>query len=220
MGQVHVVQQGECLTAIAARYGFADGKAIYDAPENAGYRKLRPDPNVILPGDEITIPDRKPKVLTLATGKRHKIVITLPRRKVRVRLDLPDGRSLSGQPFELTVNQRSINGQVAADNIIEAEVRADATEATLLLPKLGLKMRLAVGHLDPVRDGPQGAPVPSGVRARLHNLGFLSASPTGVLDDETKAAVRRFQEGVLGREDADGTLDDETLAKLLDVHGC
>jgi peptidoglycan hydrolase-like protein with peptidoglycan-binding domain len=58
------------------------------------------------------------------------------------------------------------------------------------------------------------------VQARLHNLGFLAGAGSGTLDDATTAAVRRFQQTVLGREDADGALDDETLSKLVAEHGC
>jgi N-acetylmuramoyl-L-alanine amidase len=220
MSQVHVVQQGDCLASIAAEYGFADGKVLYAAAENAAFRKLRPDPNLIFPGDEVVIPDPRPKVLTLATGKAHPFVMTVPRRTVRVRLDLPDDRSLSGQPFELMVGEHTIKGRVADKNMIEAEVPAATTMATLSLPDLGLTLRLAVGHLDPVRHGLQGDSIPSGIQARLHNLGFFAGEPSGVMDAETTSAMCRFQRIVLGREHPDGAPDDETLAKLVDLHGC
>jgi hypothetical protein len=220
MGETHVVQQGECLTAIAARYGFADAKAIYEAPENAAYRQLRPDPHVILPGDRIVIPDRKKKSETLATGKRHRIVVTLPQRHLRLKLQLAPGDSLEGEPFELSVGGQTIRGSVGGENAIEADVPADESAATLLLTKRNLKLRLAIGHLDPVRDGAGGELIPSGVQARLHNLGFLAGVGSGSLDDETTAALRRFQAAVLGRAEPDGAPDDETLQKLVEAHGC
>jgi N-acetylmuramoyl-L-alanine amidase len=220
MPENHIVQQGECLTAIAAKYGFADIKPIYEAGENADFRQLRPDPNVIAPGDRIVIPDRKKKSETLATNERHKVVVQVPRRKLRVKLEVPGERSLAGQAFELTVEGRSIPGKVAAENVVEAEVPANATMATLLLTEVNLEVRLAIGHLDPVRDGSSGAPVWSGIQARLHNLGFLSRAPNGAQDDETTEALRRFQAAALGRESPDGAPDDETLGKLVAEHGC
>ncbi|MEM8577875.1 MAG: LysM peptidoglycan-binding domain-containing protein [Pseudomonadota bacterium] len=53
---IHTVRRGDTLGKIAKKYGHASWKTIYDAPENAKFRKNRPDPNAIQPGDKITIP--------------------------------------------------------------------------------------------------------------------------------------------------------------------
>jgi LysM repeat protein len=90
MGKVHVVVPGECLSSIAARYGLSDYREIYDLEANASYRKLRPDPHVILPGDQLVIPDTEPMTKPLATGKRHTITVQIPKRMVRVKLQGPD----------------------------------------------------------------------------------------------------------------------------------
>src|ERR1051325_8947818 len=54
----HVVKKGESLSTIARQYGHSDWKAIYDHPANAGFKKKRPNPNVIHPGDVVVIPDK------------------------------------------------------------------------------------------------------------------------------------------------------------------
>jgi hypothetical protein len=54
--RVHVVEPGETLTSIAALYGIADFRAIYNEVVNEDLLRLRPDPNVIFPGDEVRIP--------------------------------------------------------------------------------------------------------------------------------------------------------------------
>ena len=54
----HIVRAGENLTAIARKYGYSDWKTIYDHARNADFRKKRPNPNVIMPGDEIYVPDK------------------------------------------------------------------------------------------------------------------------------------------------------------------
>jgi hypothetical protein len=63
----HVVAPGECLASIAEHYGFADPAVIYNHPENAALRRERPDPNVLLAGDVVAIPDRKLRELRAAT---------------------------------------------------------------------------------------------------------------------------------------------------------
>lgn len=52
MSHVHVVKQGECLTRIAARYGFGDYRVIYDHPANTEFKRKRPNPTQpVLPFD-------------------------------------------------------------------------------------------------------------------------------------------------------------------------
>ncbi len=49
---------GDTLTAIAAKFKIPDWHTIYNDSWNADFRKLRPDPNKIQPGDVINIPMR------------------------------------------------------------------------------------------------------------------------------------------------------------------
>lgn len=41
---------------------------LYDLPENASFRKLRPDPNFIVDGDVLFVPDRSLEILRHALG--------------------------------------------------------------------------------------------------------------------------------------------------------
>lgn len=56
MSTPYTVQRGDTLTKIANRHGFRNWRAIYDHPDNAGFKRLRPNPNLIYPGDVIQIP--------------------------------------------------------------------------------------------------------------------------------------------------------------------
>lgn len=61
MPRTHIVRAGESLALIAERYGFgADWEAIYNAPDNAAFRRKRPNPMLIYAGDQVLIPDRVP----------------------------------------------------------------------------------------------------------------------------------------------------------------
>ena len=55
--RVHTVKKGESLDKIAKSYGFKSFKEIYNDPVNAKFRKTRPDPKLIQPGDQIVLPD-------------------------------------------------------------------------------------------------------------------------------------------------------------------
>ena len=222
MPRTHFVQPGECLTSIAAAYGFVDPNAIWQSNDNADLRARRPDPSIIRPGDEIVIPDldRVPLTVKKPTGDYHRIDVILPRRKFLIKLAPMDDQPFDGQPFRLEAGGQTVTGNVGGDGVVEGEARTDATRATLTLPQANLTMEVAIGHLDPVHDGDADTPIVSGVQARLINLGYLGGSVTGLLDDATVAAIKSFQANLMERAAPDGELDDETLDRLVDAHGC
>lgn len=57
MPTLYTVKRGDNLTKIANRHGFRNWRAIYDHPSNALFKKARPNPNLIYPGDVLVIPD-------------------------------------------------------------------------------------------------------------------------------------------------------------------
>lgn len=101
----YIVVDGACINSIAARHGFADGSPIIDDPGNDALKKIRPEWNQLYPGDEVFIPPRKPELLELATGTRHKIVIKRTMRPPRTAFQEfidDEGEPLSGS-YDLTV---------------------------------------------------------------------------------------------------------------------
>src|ERR1700761_3612824 len=104
MATAHTVQQGECMTQIAAAYGFADYNAIYQQPDNAELRKYRPSPNVLYPGDVVQIPDLQRKSVDRSTGQSHKFQVTVPKKELRVVLLDPTHQPLASKSFELTLD--------------------------------------------------------------------------------------------------------------------
>ena len=53
----YIVQAGDTLSGIARRFKLSSWRTLYDAPENAAFRKRRPNPNLIFPGDVIAVPE-------------------------------------------------------------------------------------------------------------------------------------------------------------------
>jgi hypothetical protein len=56
MSTAYTVQRGDNLSVIAKRNGLRSWKEIYNDPENADFRRKRPNPNLIFPGDVVMIP--------------------------------------------------------------------------------------------------------------------------------------------------------------------
>jgi hypothetical protein len=75
----HVLKDGESLVTLAKQYGFGTWQAIFDDGGNSGLKSKRSHANALMVGDSVFIPNRKAKVLTLATDKKHKIVVAVPR---------------------------------------------------------------------------------------------------------------------------------------------
>jgi len=57
--KTHVIKSGESMWSIAKAYGFLDWRELYNHSANAVFRKLRPDPGHVLPGDKLFIPETK-----------------------------------------------------------------------------------------------------------------------------------------------------------------
>ncbi len=82
----HTVCQGECLSSLAAPFGL-EAKDLYNHPANADLKKKRSNPNVLAPGDIVSLPDSPTqKLANCDTGKSHKFVVNLPKVKLRVLL--------------------------------------------------------------------------------------------------------------------------------------
>lgn len=122
----------------------------------------------------------------------------------------PD-RPLANVAFRLAFGGREVRGETDGDGKIDVPIDAQIKLARLTLEPDTLHERtidLKIGYLEPIDS-------PSGVRQRLNNLGF---SP-GELGDEAdiKEAARMFQRkhGL----SPTGELDDATRAKLRDAGG-
>lgn len=68
MAKRHVIRQGECIHSIAANEGLF-WRTIWEHNGNTALRKKRPDPAVLLAGDEVFIPDKRRKTVSIATGR-------------------------------------------------------------------------------------------------------------------------------------------------------
>lgn len=225
MGQIHVVEQGECFVSIAAAHGFADYRVLYDHPDNASLRQRRRSPKVLLPGDRVFVPDRAQKDVDCATGRDHRFRMRRPSTLVRIRLQDEEGEAFAGKRYELVVDGEVFSGVSSDDGMVERRVPADARSGELVVwlddeatDDRGAdgatgslhRMALHIGHLDPIDET-------RGLQSRLRNLGFHPGPLTGELDEATREALRAFQrkQGL----DATGDPDLATRDALVDIHG-
>jgi hypothetical protein len=215
MTKQHVVAQGECMSTIARRYGFEDWKALYDHSANAALKKRRPNPNALVPGDIVAIPEPIPATFDRPLGAWHTLQIKREKPRLRVRLSSNEGKAFASRPYRLTVSGRERFGTTDGDGMLDEPVPAGTSSATVSIrlddvdPPQELVWRLAIGHLDPVEKI-------SGVQARLRNLGYYTGAIDGRLSDALRAALGSFQ---LAHDlDYTGQLDESTISALASEH--
>lgn len=214
----HVVKQGECLSQIARRYGFADYKTLYNHPDNADLKKKRPNPNVLRPGDVVHVPDLDKKEVDAATGQTHKFKVKLPKKALRLVLLDAAGQPIKGEDYVLEAGPDRLTGKTDGDGKIDVPIGPTAVGGRLTVA--GRILVLNFGDLDPVdpETGDPDAKDWRGVQARLKNLGYDVGPADGQWGPRTRAAIALFQ------HDHDLSIDGEpsaaTLKKLEEAHGC
>lgn len=87
-GVVVEVKRGDSLSRIALKYGITAWPILYNHPANEAFRRLRPNPNLIEPGDRVYVPqislsdgvnpigpilDAKQDSASVSGGKRYKV---------------------------------------------------------------------------------------------------------------------------------------------------
>lgn len=202
------------MSSIAAKYGFADWKAIYEHGDNAALRKKRPNPNVIHPGDRVVIPDREVKQVGCATGEAHKFQVKAQQTRLKIRFRDADGNAYGDRKYKLTVGAATFEGRTDGDGLVDQPVPPHESRGELVVwlhgeDTDGYKFPLDLGALDPPEEI-------SGAQARLINLGFDGVAVSGALDEVTREALLAFQKKHGLTES--GALDDATTAALRRHH--
>lgn len=217
MTQQHTVAQGETLLRIAKQYGYQTSKALYNHPSNAEFKALRPDPNLIYPGDKITIPPKKEKFIPLRTNSINSFVVQNEKEYFRLQIIHEDGDDITGKRIVITIGSQTIDTVLPSDGLIEVELNDNDSltgQVDLYLKEdqssPSESFTAQVGHLDPIDTL-------SGVQARYNLLGFDCGTVDGINGSKTKAGVRDFQyEHDL---EVDGIAGAKTKAKLQQVFG-
>ncbi len=200
---IHSVTQGDCINSIADQYGQLWEK-IWNHGENAELKRLRKDPNVLNPGDELFIPDLETKQVGRAVDQRHKF-----RRKgvpVRFKIRLMDGdKPRANLPCKLEIDGILSNATTSEDGYIEAYISASAVRGRILAGEGTTQdvYDIGFGTLDPISTT-------EGVSKRLIDLGYAAG-------DNFQEAVSAFQKSQ--QLPITGEVDEATRNSLQKVFG-
>ena len=204
----HQITAGETLLGLASEHGLGSWEDIVNAPENAAIKDTLTDPGIVKTGANIFIPNKVMKQQPGATDAKHTFSTKVPTAWLRLGVKDAGGTALGGSKFELNVGGKTITGALDASGVLEQAVPIRTTSATLKVWKADSSFEvwdLRIGYMDPITEL-------TGIQARLSNLGFFSGSIDGVLNGDTTAAIKAFQERV-GVEPT-GAVDDALRQKL------
>jgi N-acetylmuramoyl-L-alanine amidase len=204
----YTVGEGQCVESIAAAHGFF-WETIWNLTENAGLKQTRKDPNTLLPGDRIFIPEKREKAEPIATEKRHRF----KRKGVPSFLSiyvLQFGEPVANRRYIANIDGELRNGTTDDKGLVKEPVLPGARRCTLTVGEGDdeLILELTIGGLDPVSEI-------SGVQKRLDNLGY-KCRVTGKMDDQTGAAIKTFQKD--HNLEMTGNPDNASRQALLDHH--
>lgn len=215
----YVVQQGDHLSKIATDHGLRLWETIWDHPDNAAIKQKRVNPNVLLPGDELEIPEREEGEESCATAQRHRFQAKTNGLILRVKT-LDFGQApVANAEATVWVGGDFQHLKTDGDGLVERTLPLNATAGRLRVVAAALAgtldVPLGIGELDPVDEV-------TGQIGRLNNLGYdageVEPPADAITKERLKSAIEEFQcdQGLK----VDGICGPNTQKKLKDAHGC
>ena len=204
----HQVKQGDCISSIAFENGFFPD-TIWNHPSNAELKKKRADPNVLLPGDMVFVPDKRPKEVSEPTNQVHKFRCKNTPEKFKLQL-LRDGEPRAGEEYELEIEDLKFSGKTDSQGQLEQSIPPNAKNGKLLLANGEEVYQLRLGNLNPSNEI-------TGAQGRLLNLGFYFGAIDGKMSDELEIAIQEFQ--FAHDIEPDGELNQATKDALEQAYG-
>ncbi|MCB9844741.1 MAG: peptidoglycan-binding protein [Phycisphaeraceae bacterium] len=189
MPRCHKVRKEECIESIAFDYGFFP-ETIWEHADNAALRELRGSMNLLVPGDEVQIPDLTEKEVGGAVDTRHRFRRKGVPARFQVRFLDEDGEPIADVAYKTTIDGAvGPEGRTDADGWVDIAVPPDAIRLTLVLETdhdWAKESEFVLSNLEPVDTL-------KGVQARLRSLGYFEAEVNGEDTEELRQAVRSFQ---------------------------
>lgn len=202
----YVVRPGDCVASIANEHGHF-WETIWNEPANAELKQLRQDPNVLLPGDRVTIPEKERKEEPGQTEMRHRFLRKGEPVNFHLRL-MRNDQPRANLPYTLKLDSgQEIAGTTDSGGCLQCQIPGNAAKGKLTIHDGNKQVTydLHLGHLDPLDDL-------RGVRQRLRNLGYYAGPVDQAPSEMTTAAIRTFQKA--NGLDATGKLDQTTRDAL------
>ena len=199
--------QGDSIPSLAQDNGHFWQK-IWDHGENAALKAKRKNPNQIMEGDEVFIPELEIKKESRGADSRHVFKRKGVPAKLKMQLFLL-GEPRKTEDYVLELDGKLITGKLDGEGKLEQFIPPNCKGGSLKLKSGKEIIPIKLGHLNPIDEI-------SGVKQRLNNLGFHCGGEDNSWSDQGKAALKEFQSKHKLPES--GALDAATKSKLQELH--
>lgn len=203
----HIIKQGESVISLSELHGlFAD--TIWNDPANAELKEKREDMNILMPGDILVIPDKRPKEVIRETNNVHKFQRKGIPAVFRLQIfEVEEPRA--NQRYTLEVDGSQFDGQTDSRGVLQQSIPTNSKKGVLVIGPDEFRLEINFGYLDPIDEI-------AGVKKRLNNMGYDCGETTNQGDEKMRSQLKHFQKR-FGLEET-GEADSETLKKLEKLH--
>jgi len=200
----------DCIESIAARSGLF-WETVWDHPKNKKLRDARLDPNILMEGDQVFVPEKREGLASCGTEQRHRFQRKGTPSKIRIFLKR-GGRPRANERYIVKIDGTLTEGITDSQGLVKIAVPPGTKEGEIVIGDNDFNRRvipLNLGGMDPIGEL-------RGIQKRLANLGF-DCEPSGEFDDQTQGAVAMFQKAY--DLEVTGQIDDKTRDKIRMEHG-
>ena len=183
MPEHYTAKQGDCIHSIAFEKGFFPD-TLWNHADNKSLKDLRKDPHVLLPGDVVSIPDKRLKEVSKPAESRHRFRRKGVPKQMRVQL-LEGTDPIEDTTYRVTVAGHEFDASSDGNGWLKIPIPPNASSVKIKSPD-GREFELTLGNLDPVDQI-------SGVQGRLHSLGYYEGPMDGQMSPATKDALKAFK---------------------------
>ena len=204
----HSIKSGDSVSSLAQSYGLFE-QTIWQHSDNATLKALRPNMNILAPGDEVVIPDLEAKKESKMSGVKHRFKRKGVPSIFRVQL-FQMSSPRANQNYIFDVDGKIYEGVTDADGVLKETVSPSANIGHLTIGPDNQKMEFQFGTIEPLEQI-------KGVIQRLMNIGFYDGKESATKDDPILIkAIKQFQ--VAQDLPSTGELDQVTVDKLALKH--
>lgn len=212
----YTVQSGDCMSSIAYSHGFF-WQTLWNLPQNAALKAKRTNPNVLMTGDIVYIPDLQPKTQTCAANSQYQFALKGVPEKLQITLLDANHQPRPNVEYVIVIDGDARRGTSDGDGKIVEKIPPNAMKGKLTYPSppdptgqtTKEVMFFQLGGLNPISEV-------SGLKARLCNLGLYRGPIDENVNDALTRAISAFQKNK--GLPVTGQADDATKAQIQAIH--